>query len=390
MNNNKINLIIAIFICSYSVLMLLLSIINSSILSSKTEEYKDFKNSIENYIYYYDYSSANNNYTLKKDEAKKIINDFIDLQPNESFSVYFRVIISILSILYSLFFYYFFKKIRNINLNESQYRKNNKCIVCSFIIIFIIEMMLIFFEIVDSIVMINFRNENIIPYIKDIFIDDSNNKFNSRMKTSKNFDFLFIILLLIIFFVLILLEIKMFNKNINFCIDKCCGDNQQQEINPNQNRNKQNINNVNNNQNINNRNVRRIDYIERNIDRQYVNNYPNRNNNINLHNNFNSNIQNSIENLNRMNNNDIINEIHRDNNNEAFFKNFLKICHEDKFNKNKYKNHEKCIICLMNFQNDEQILILPCLHIFHKQCIINWLKNRKTCPLDNQNLELYL
>ena len=44
----------------------------------------------------------------------------------------------------------------------------------------------------------------------------------------------------------------------------------------------------------------------------------------------------------------------------------------------------------MKFENNDNILILPCFHIFHFNCIIKWLKNKKTCPLDNQNLEKYL
>ncbi|XP_054801401.1 uncharacterized protein LOC129305391 [Prosopis cineraria] len=40
-----------------------------------------------------------------------------------------------------------------------------------------------------------------------------------------------------------------------------------------------------------------------------------------------------------------------------------------------------CAICFEDFSIDSEALRMPCLHLFHKICIINWLKNRNTCPL---------
>ena len=49
----------------------------------------------------------------------------------------------------------------------------------------------------------------------------------------------------------------------------------------------------------------------------------------------------------------------------------------------KYKQAEKekdCSICLTKFQINEEIRRLPCLHIFHKKCIDQWLSNKRNCP----------
>lgn len=42
---------------------------------------------------------------------------------------------------------------------------------------------------------------------------------------------------------------------------------------------------------------------------------------------------------------------------------------------------KKCLICLENFQNGEYTRILPCIHIFHSDCIKKWMKTKKMCPI---------
>ena len=51
---------------------------------------------------------------------------------------------------------------------------------------------------------------------------------------------------------------------------------------------------------------------------------------------------------------------------------------------------KKCLICLDNFKNNDDSIILPCIHIFHAECIKKWLKNKNSCPIckskiDNNN-----
>jgi hypothetical protein len=40
-----------------------------------------------------------------------------------------------------------------------------------------------------------------------------------------------------------------------------------------------------------------------------------------------------------------------------------------------------CIICLEDFKNGDKAIILPCIHLFHTECIKNWLKTQNTCPI---------
>lgn len=48
---------------------------------------------------------------------------------------------------------------------------------------------------------------------------------------------------------------------------------------------------------------------------------------------------------------------------------------------NSSKPKKDCIICLSEYQINDEITALPCTHIFHNSCIINWLKQNQTCPL---------
>ena len=42
---------------------------------------------------------------------------------------------------------------------------------------------------------------------------------------------------------------------------------------------------------------------------------------------------------------------------------------------------KKCIICLEEYVNGDNSIALPCIHIFHANCIKTWLKDNNSCPI---------
>lgn len=52
------------------------------------------------------------------------------------------------------------------------------------------------------------------------------------------------------------------------------------------------------------------------------------------------------------------------------------------------KNHEdpECCICLAKYMEKEEIRQLPCSHIFHLECVDQWLMIISCCPLCKQGI----
>lgn len=48
---------------------------------------------------------------------------------------------------------------------------------------------------------------------------------------------------------------------------------------------------------------------------------------------------------------------------------------------------EKCTICLCDFQEEEDVRRLPCMHLFHIECVDQWLPNNKRCPICRVDIE---
>jgi hypothetical protein len=47
----------------------------------------------------------------------------------------------------------------------------------------------------------------------------------------------------------------------------------------------------------------------------------------------------------------------------------------------------QCSICLGEYEEGEELLKLPCNHIYHDECITSWTSNHVKCPLCNFDLE---
>nr|XP_043632846.1 E3 ubiquitin ligase BIG BROTHER-related-like [Erigeron canadensis] len=42
---------------------------------------------------------------------------------------------------------------------------------------------------------------------------------------------------------------------------------------------------------------------------------------------------------------------------------------------------ENCVICQESFKFGKRVIKLPCSHLYHSKCIIQWLKLKKNCPI---------
>ena len=44
-------------------------------------------------------------------------------------------------------------------------------------------------------------------------------------------------------------------------------------------------------------------------------------------------------------------------------------------------DNNNCIVCLNDFEIGDKVTSLPCLHMFHTDCIKNWLQSKNHCPI---------
>lgn len=47
---------------------------------------------------------------------------------------------------------------------------------------------------------------------------------------------------------------------------------------------------------------------------------------------------------------------------------------------------ERCSVCLCDYEGEDEILTLPCRHVFHEDCIGSWLQESKVCPCCKQEI----
>ncbi|KAI9136024.1 hypothetical protein BKA69DRAFT_1034042 [Paraphysoderma sedebokerense] len=45
-----------------------------------------------------------------------------------------------------------------------------------------------------------------------------------------------------------------------------------------------------------------------------------------------------------------------------------------------------CAVCQEKYELENEVIQLPCLHLFHEDCIVPWLKNNGTCPVCRHSL----
>ena len=51
-------------------------------------------------------------------------------------------------------------------------------------------------------------------------------------------------------------------------------------------------------------------------------------------------------------------------------------------------NSNHCIICQENFHQEDKVSALSCRHIFHQECVENWLLNyNSVCPICRREVE---
>ena len=45
-----------------------------------------------------------------------------------------------------------------------------------------------------------------------------------------------------------------------------------------------------------------------------------------------------------------------------------------------------CIICISDFEIGDKVTSLPCLRVFHTECIKSWLQSKNHCPICKYNI----
>ena len=45
-----------------------------------------------------------------------------------------------------------------------------------------------------------------------------------------------------------------------------------------------------------------------------------------------------------------------------------------------------CVVCQLEFEAEDTVIVLPCKHVYHPECIVEWLKQKKKCPHCGQEM----
>lgn len=49
---------------------------------------------------------------------------------------------------------------------------------------------------------------------------------------------------------------------------------------------------------------------------------------------------------------------------------------------------DPCCVCLMKFEEGEEVCLTPCFHKFHTDCLWSWAKSHRVCPVCKANLKM--
>jgi len=47
---------------------------------------------------------------------------------------------------------------------------------------------------------------------------------------------------------------------------------------------------------------------------------------------------------------------------------------------------EQCAVCRIEFEEVDEVVLLPCRHCYHPECISQWLQQKKVCPQCNKDV----
>ncbi|KAK6493171.1 RING finger protein 150a [Huso huso] len=50
------------------------------------------------------------------------------------------------------------------------------------------------------------------------------------------------------------------------------------------------------------------------------------------------------------------------------------------------QHYDNCAVCIEGYKPNDVVRILPCRHLFHKNCVDPWLQDHRTCPMCKMNI----
>lgn len=59
---------------------------------------------------------------------------------------------------------------------------------------------------------------------------------------------------------------------------------------------------------------------------------------------------------------------------------------EENGERNDSLNNNTCSICLDKFTEGEDVIISECSHVFHRECVLEWLQKKDGCPMCRQSM----